>query len=141
MTINSRVENGKIVSNLGKINQEIQKHEGKNIEITIKRKYKRRSINENRYYFGVVILYWRDLIYNEWGESWSSEQVHEFLKTQCNFKEVIIESTGEIKKIPVTTADLKTLEFEEYLEKCRRLANEYFNAIIPLPNEQLEFNL
>ena len=69
MTINSRVEGGKLMQNIAKINAEIRKYEGKFIEITIKRKYKRRSIPENKYYFGVVIQIWKDLIYDEWGEN------------------------------------------------------------------------
>ena len=141
MTINSRVEGGKLTQNLAKINAEIRKHEGKFIEITIKRKYKRRSVPENRYYFGVVIQIWKDLIYEEWGEAWSSEQTHEFLKSHCNFKEIVNQNTGEIIKVPLSTADLKTVEFEEYLEKCRRLAYDFFNVQIPFPNEQLTLNL
>lgn len=140
MTITSRVEGGKLAQNIAKINAEIIKHEGKFIEITIKRKYKRRSIPENKYYFGVVIQIWKDLIYEEWGETWSSEQTHEFLKSHCNFKEIVNQNTGEIIKIPLSTSDLKTIEFEEYLEKCRRLAFDFFNVQIPLPNEQLEIN-
>ena len=101
MTINSRVENGKLMQNIAKINAEIRKYEGKRIEITIKLKYKRRSIPENRYYFGVVIQIWKDLIFDEWGETWSSEQTHEFLKSHCNFKEIVNQNTGEIIKIPL----------------------------------------
>ena len=141
MTINSRVEGGKLAQNIAKINAEIKKHEGKHIEITIKQKYKRRSIPENKYYFGVVIQIWKDLIYQEWGETWSSEQTHEFLKSHCNFKEIVNQNTGEIIKIPLSTADLKTIEFEDYLEKCRRLAFDFFNVQIPLPNEQLTLDL
>ena len=141
MTINSRVESGKLAQNVAKINDEIRRHEGKFIEITIKRKQKRRSIPENRYYFGVVIQIWKDLIYDEWGETWSSEQTHEFLKSHCNFKEMPNKATGEIINIPLSTADLKTVEFEEYLEKCRRLAYDFFNVQIPLPNEQLTLEL
>ncbi len=141
MTINSRVESGKLAQNVAKINAEIRKHEGKFIEITIKRKYKRRSIPENRYYFGVVIQIWKDLIYDEWGEHWSSEQTHEFLKYHCNFKEIVNQNTGEIINIPLSTTDLRTVEFEEYLEKCRRLAFDFFNVQIPLPNEQLTLEL
>ena len=140
MTIKSRVEGGKLMQNVAKINAEIRKHEGKFIEITIKRKYKRRSIPENRYYFGVVIQIWKDLIFDEWGESWSSEQTHEFLKSQCIFKEMPNKETGELIKVPLSTADLKTVEFEEYLEKCRRLAFDFFNVQIPLPNEQTILN-
>ena len=141
MTIISRVEYGKLMQNLAKINAEIRKYEGKRIEVTIKLKYKRRSIPENRYYFGVVIQIWKELIYDEWGETWSSEQTHEFLKSHCNFKEIVNQNTGEIIKIPLSTADLKTIEFEEYLEKCRRLAFDFFNVQIPLPNEQLTLDL
>lgn len=140
MTITSRVEGGKLAQNVAKINAEIRKHEGYFIDVTIKRKYKRRSIPENRYYFGVVIQIWKDLIYEEWGETWSSIQTHEFLKSHCNFKEMPNIANGEIIKIPLSTADLKTIEFEEYLEKCRRLAFDFFNVQIPLPNEQTTLN-
>lgn len=49
-------------------------------------------------------------------------------------------ATGEIIKIPLSTADLRTIEFEEYLEKCRRLAFDFFNVQIPLPNQQTTLN-
>lgn len=136
-SINSKVLNGKLISNRKRLSAEIARHEGKEIEITIKRKYKRRSLQENKYYWGVVVDMWKRLISEEWGESLSSDEVHEILKLHCNYQEKVIESTGEVIKIAKSTADLKTLEFEDYLERCRRKAFEFFNAVIPLPNEML----
>ncbi|QNS40150.1 hypothetical protein H0S70_06975 [Chryseobacterium manosquense] len=140
-TIISRVENGKLMNNRKKMQDAISLHEGKEVEIIIKRKYKRRSIQENSYYWGVVVNYWQQLIKEEWQEILTPNEVHEILKLHCNFKAQIIEATGEEIKVPQSTADLKTIEFEDYLERCRRKALEFFNAVIPLPNEQLTINL
>lgn len=134
----SRIENGKMKRNRKLMIEGLKIFEGKEIEITIARKYPKRSIPENKYYWSVVVEYWRELIKEEWGDHLSSNEVHEMLKNTCNYKTQVIESTGEEIKIGQSTASLKTIEFEEYLEKCRRKAFEFFNAIIPLPNEQLE---
>ena len=55
-----------------------------------------------------------------------------------NFKELINENSGEIIKLPQTTTDRTTIEFEEYLERCRKLIYNYFNRVVALPNEQTE---
>lgn len=138
----SRVdENGNLKRNRKFIADAIKSFSGKEIEIIIKRKYKMRSISENKYYWGVVIIQWQMLIFEEWGESYSKEEMHEFLKINCNYKYQTIKGTGEEIKIPQSTAQLQTVEFEDYLERCRRKAFEYFNTIIPLPNEQLKFEI
>ena len=137
----SRIEGGKMKRNRKLVIEGLKVFEGKEIEIIIKRKYKSRSISENKYYWGVVIVQWQMLIFEEWGESYSKEEMHEFLKINCNYKYKTIKGTGEEIKIPQSTAQLQTIEFEDYLERCRRKAFEYFNTIIPMPNEQLKFEI
>lgn len=140
ISILTRVENGKFKRNISLIKKAVQNFEGKEIEITIKRKYKQRSLPQNAFYWGVIIPMFQELINEHWGEIKSSEEIHEILKSQCNYTEKINQQTGEITKIPQSTTELTTAGWLEYEQKIRQFAMDFFNATLPEPNEQLEFN-
>ena len=53
--IYTHVENGKVNRNRRTIEKCIAAHEGKDITITIQRTRKRRSNNQNAYYWGVIV--------------------------------------------------------------------------------------
>ena len=108
------------------------------VKLIVQKHYKQRSTPQNDYYHGVIVSEWQALLLQEWGEAKSHEQVHEFLKMNFLFTEKLDESTGEILRMPRSTTELTTVEMEEYNEVCRQKALEYFNAVIPLPNEQLK---
>jgi hypothetical protein len=59
----------------------------------------------------------------------------------CNAKEVVNTKTGEILTVGLSTATLTTVEFEEFLDKCRKFIFEWFGINVPLPNEQMEMEL
>ena len=134
-----KIENGKFVPNNSKqfIN-EFAQFEGKQVEVTVKRWYKKRSLNQNDYYWGVIIVLITNAI-NELGNEFDSETVHEYLKGLFlkDTKELIDKNSGETKQIEYikTTTKLTTVEFETYLEKCRQFAAEQFDTYIPNPNE------
>lgn len=92
------------------------------IEI-IKTPKKPRSLNENNYYWGVVV----QMISDETG--FTPEEAHEAVKWLFLRKQV-----GNIFTVK-STAILNTLEFEEYVENVRRWAQNELNLRIPLPNE------
>lgn len=140
ISILTRVENGKFKRNISLIKKAVQNFEGKEIEITIKRKYKQRSLPQNAFYWGVIIPMFQELINEHWGEIKSSEEIHEILKSQCNYTEKVNQQTGEITKIPQSTTELTTAGWLEYEQKIRQFAMDFFHATIPEPNEQLEFN-
>lgn len=121
--------------------ERISKYPGRNVVVTVDIESKKRSVQENRYYYGVVVALVQEALLNEWGESLTKEETHELLKQQCNWKELVNDSTGESLKVPQSTTDLTTVEFEDYLERCRRFAFEYLNVSIPLPNEQIDLEL
>lgn len=108
----------------------ICKFEGKRFEIKILRK--KRSNNENRYYWGVLI----PIIADSMGED-DLDFVHEILRTKYLY-EVKIVTIGnhkkEFKKLR-STADLSIHEFEEYMTKCRMWASKFLSCYVPLPNE------
>lgn len=135
----SNIINGKLSK---KVTQEIADllavFEGQRICIKIGKVRKERSSNQNRYYWGIVVNEFRNGAKDMWGEDLGSDEAHEYLKIHCNYKELINYNTSEVIKMPQTTTDLNTLQFEEYLERCRKLIYEYFGIIVALPNEQKE---
>lgn len=133
----TRIEDGKLKRNRKLMISALESFEGKEIEIIIKRKYKSRSLPQNSFYWGVLIPTFQELILTEWGEIKSAEETHEVLKFSCNSEEKINEDTGEIIKIPKSTAELTTSGFMEYHQKLRQIALDFFNTVLPEPNEQL----
>jgi hypothetical protein len=108
------------------------------VEVIVKKLYKKRSVEQNAYYRGVIcndfIAGWK----NRTGDDISNDEAHELLKQQCNYVELINESTGEVIKKGKTTTNLSTVEMEEYHDKCRNFIFEWFGIIVLLPNEQSE---
>jgi hypothetical protein len=98
------------------------KHEGKRVAVTVKRETKKRSLNQNDYYWVVVI----ELIRESLG--YTAQEMHEALKWQLLR---VVKGKYETVK---STSDLTTIEMEEYLEGCRRIGSEC-GIYVPLPNE------
>jgi len=108
------------------------------IELKISKKSRKRTSPQNRYYWGVIVFYWREILTAEYGEQISTATAHEFLKSNFNYKELVNEETGEVLRIPKSTTENRTFEMEEFHDLCRKKAEEFFNVVIPLPNEQLK---
>jgi hypothetical protein len=135
--INSSVKDGVLATNRKYISDVVKSFEGANIIITIEKRKKKRSNNQNAFYFGIVIPIMMDAFKDAWGEYYSATEVHEALKAKYCYKEQINESTGEILQIPSSTTNLSTIEWEEYIDKIRAFAFEWFNVSVPMPNEQI----
>lgn len=133
----SRVENGTLKRNRKLVADAIKTFEGKEIEIIIKRKYKSRSLPQNSFYWGVLIPTFQQLFKKDWGEIKSVEETHEILKFQCNYFEKVNEATGEVLRVPKSTAELTTSGFMDFHQNLRQLALDFFNTVLPEPNEQL----
>ena len=138
ITITTEIAHGKFQRNRNRIMLAIRAFEGKIVDLTIRRATKQRSENQNRYYWGVIVPIWQDLLLKEWGELRNKEYTHEFLKANCGYEERVNEATGEILRVPKSTTENTTVEQEEYHTACRLLAHDMFGVEIPLPNEQLK---
>jgi len=86
-------------------------------------KRKKRSNQQNRFYWGVIVK----MISDETGNS--VDETHGYLGLKFRIM--------RDKKLPYvrSTTDLSTVEFEEHNEEIRRWAVEFLNLNIPLPNE------
>lgn len=118
----------------------IRNFAGKDIQITVERKRKRRSLMQNAYYFGVVLpLVVSGL--NEIGYRVDKDKTHEFLKSMFNKKELVNEQTGEILQTVGSTVDMSTVQMMEYFADITGWAAEFLNVQIPEPGEQTTFDL
>ena len=147
ISVQTEVKDCKFVENRDLIVNAIEVYEGKKVTVTIERFYKKRSNKQNNYYWGVIVEHWKNIIRQEWGEIWTIDEVHEFLKGNLNFDVVVDVETGELAINPITqnvirkpksTTKNTTFSQEEYHEAARQLAWKMFQYTIPLPNEDLE---
>jgi hypothetical protein len=110
---------------------------GCDVLITVSKKYKKRSINQNAYYFGVVVTEIRDRL-NELGHNVTLDLTHEMLKARFNSQESFNEATGEVFNFPKSTTEMNTEEFCEYIDKIIIFAKQSLDIDILYPNEQGE---
>lgn len=99
----------------------IVKLNGKYAILELKNFYKKRSDNQNQYYWGVVL----DMISEDTGND--PEDLHATFKSMF-----LVDRSG---KIPVvgSTAKLTTVQFNEYIDKVVLFASQELNLEIPEP--------
>lgn len=104
-------------------------------ELTIKKRNKR-SLQQNRYYFGVCVKMIRENLI-ERGNDVSLEDVHDWLRFKFNYIEIVNYETGEVERLPKSTADLNKEEFGQYIEKIQHYAATSMDLVIPNAGEQM----
>ena len=111
---------------------------GREVIVTVQRKRKVRSLDQNAYYWAVIVPNICDAL-NDAGEVVTRQEVHEFLKFRFLRVQKIDYDSGEvIYEYGRSTTSLKTYEFCLYIDNCIRFGAEYLGITIPLPNEVLE---
>lgn len=114
---------------------ELATHCDKDICINVERKRKKRSLNQNSYYWGVVIPICRGILV-EYGNDVDDEEVHSFLKEHVGkLTGSVVDAKGR-RAITKSSASLSTAEFEQYIMRVTVWAATE-NVIIPSPNEDL----
>jgi uncharacterized protein Veg len=135
------VRHGSFHRSINRIREAIRSYEGKTLTLSLKVARKERSNQQNSYYWAVIVVIWKKLIQDEWGEFFTSKEVHEFLKYNCNYLEKIDTETGEILRVSKSTTENSTVEQEEFHSHARDLAMRMFGTEIPLPEEQIKIEL
>ena len=89
----------------------LEPEEGREFEVLVRIYKPRRSLEQNRYYWGVVIDYMsRELGY-------TANECHEILKSELLPKKSV-EFKGSVRSVTASTSDLTTKEFGEYIDQC-----------------------
>lgn len=91
--------------------------------IEIQKSKQIRSLNQNRYYWGVVVK----ILSQHTG--YTNDETHQELARMF----LSYESNG--KTFTRSTTKLNTFDFEKYTEACRVWAKAEMDVYIPLPNE------
>lgn len=101
------------------------------VVLTLETYRRRRSNQQNRYYWGVVVEMVRDGL-EKLGHEYSPEEVHEAMKWK------FLKSHEDNTDLPTvkSTTILTTKEFEEFCENIRRWASEYMGVVIPEPGQE-----
>lgn len=142
ITYISHVKNGKLTRNRQPIAKAIQSFEGKDIEITISKVKRKRSNDQNAYWWGVVVPIYHKL-FTDAGHVCDHNGAHYLLCDLIRenypdtvlFDEVLINDT--YVKRTKGTSELTKSEFMSLIAKAQQLASEWFGAYIPDPNQQM----
>ena len=129
-------ENGNLlIQNRSLMDEFCKRFPGKQWILKIVRRRAKRSSQQNRYYFGVVVHCVRVALL-ELGHDMNTDEVHEYLKGK--FNTVFLEnSNGVVEEFPGSTKELNKVQFGEYLEKIFQWSSEYLSITIPSPDEKL----
>lgn len=137
------VINGKFKRNLNTIIEAVKAFEGKECLITIEKLGKKRSNNQNRYYWGVVLPIIQQGLKEATGEFRSSENIHYniLLPLFAPEKEIVNINTGECIYEKLTSSEMTTTQFCEYIIEIQKWASEFLGVYIPEPNEEMMLDL
>lgn len=134
---NGRLEFGKRAEFL----TDLARFKDGNYTVTVEKTKKKRSIEQNRYYWGVVVpLVWEGYIHLGWEEMTLTGTHNELLKT-FNIIEVVNIHNGEIKRTIGSSTEMSTSQMMDYFAKITRWAATELNVQIPEPGEQLTIQL
>lgn len=97
--------------------------EGKRVEVSLEKQVRRRSLNQNAYYW--VIL---EMISKETGQD--AAELHTAFKMKFS-KHITLRGLV----IPQSSRTKDTSEFTEYIEQIRAWASEFLNMSIPDPQQ------
>lgn len=98
--------------------------EGQDAEVTIDRRKRQRSNQQNRYYHGVIV----PILADHFG--YTAEEMHEALK----FEFLKVHEDKPLATVR-STASLSTVEWEEFMSRVREWSSIHYNVYLPEPNE------
>jgi hypothetical protein len=109
--------------------------DGKHL-VTVK-DFRKRSLNQNAYYWGVVVPMVKDGLYQAgFDEVTTNEDAHEMLKQIHLTKRMVSKLSGDVIDLAGSSAKLTIPEFNDYIERICKWAVEYLGVVIPSPEEQ-----
>jgi len=140
--IRTSVLNGKFKRNINQIVDAVSGFEGKDCLFTIERIKKNRSNQQNKFYWGVCLPLVQNGLKEATGEYRTMENIHYniLLKMFAPEKELINIESGEVISEKISSSEMSTTEFMEYILEIQRWSAEFLNVIIPDPNTETTLN-
>lgn len=142
LEIITSIENNIFKRNRNLVLNAINYFNGKNVVISFSKVKKSRSNNQNRFYWGVVIPLIQNGLLEATGDLRSADDIHYkiLLPMFAPINEIVNKDTGEIIIERLTSSDLTTTQFMEYIMEIQKWASEFLNIDIPNPNEETLLN-
>ncbi len=104
--------------------KELAHYEGKEVSLSMGPRRKPRSMEQNSYYWGVIVSLLADYL------GYTLDEMHEALRA----KFLCVDPTVKLPKYR-STAQLSTSDAEDYYRRVREWAAIELSFYIPLPNE------
>ena len=112
----------------------LRQFEGKDVEILVKRKKAKRSLDQNAFFHAWVVL-----LADYTG--YTKEETKEILKNQFLSVEKVNKKTGSIFQCTRATSSLNKIEFADFCTDIQHWAESEFGIRLPLPDENWELVL
>ena len=113
---------------------------GNKVEVCVQKKRRGRSVEQNAYYWGVVVPLVQSGL-TDAGWQFGKQETHDLLKAKFLQIEKVNKDTGVVIKSVGTTTTITTTEFMDFVASVQQWAAEFLNVQIPDPNEQLEIEV
>ena len=137
--IRSNVLNGNLKRNRNLILNALESFEGQEVILTIQKARKSRSNPQNNFYWGVVLQLVQQGLKDATGEFRSVENIHYniLLKMFAPENEIVNIETGECITEKITSSEMTTTQFAEYIMEIQKWSAEFLGINIPNPNEEI----
>jgi hypothetical protein len=137
--IRTNVLNGNLKRNRNLILNALETFEGQEVILTIQKARKSRSNPQNSFYWGVVLQLVQQGLKDATGEFRSVENIHYniLLKMFAPENEIVNTETGECITEKITSSQMTTTQFCEYVMEIQKWGAEFLGVDIPSPNENL----
>jgi hypothetical protein len=137
--IRTNVLNGNLKRNRNLILNALESFEGQEVILTIQKARKSRTNPQNSFYWGVVLQLVQQGLKDATGEFRSVENIHYniLLKMFAPENEIVNIETGECITEKITSSEMTTTQFSEYIMEIQKWSAEFLGINIPNPNEEI----
>jgi hypothetical protein len=140
VSITTSVVNGLFKRNRNLILDAIKSFNNSEVVVTFEKPKKKRSNNQNQFYWGVCIPLIQSGLKDATGEFRTAENIHYkiLLPLFAPTNEIVNTETGECISEKLSSSEMTTTQFCEYILEIQKWATEFLSIDIPSPNENLE---
>lgn len=142
ITYFSDVKDGKLQTNISlRIKEDLRHFEGKRIELTLCKKRRKRSIEQNNYIHLLFTLFANSFT-ELTGDKIPMQEWKEMLKFRFARRDKFNLETGEvIGQYIQGTSEMNKTELSNFIDDIIRYGAEMYSFNLPYPNEQLKVDL
>lgn len=136
--ITTSIVNGIFKRNRNLVLQAIKSFNGKDVVVTFSKLKKSRSNSQNSFYWGVVLPLVQKGLLDATGELRSNDNIHYkiLLPLFAPTNEIVNIDTGECIIERLTSSEMTTTQFCEYIMEIQKWGAEFLGIDIPNPNEE-----